>query len=159
MIDVEIKNEQGKFNFRVCGIIKRGDKFLIQKIEGNNFYCLPGGHVELGEDTLSAVRREMKEEVSITTKNENLFAIVENFFEDKTAKIFHELGFYYIVEAEEELPLTDYSVDENDKGTMKHLEFKWVTKEELQNEDFRPLAIKDLLLSSPSTPQHIIFRQ
>lgn len=159
MIDIEIKNEQGRFKFRVCGIIKRDNKFLIQKNDGNNFYSLPGGHVELGEDTLTALKREMKEEVNVQTTDEKLFAVVENFFADNTAKVFHELGFYYQVSTKENLPLTDYSVEENDKGTMKHLEFKWVTKEELQNEDFRPLAIKNLLLNASTTPQHIIFRQ
>ncbi len=158
-MDIEIKYEQGKFSFRVCGIVKKDDKFLIQKIEGNDFYCLAGGHVELGEDTLTALRREMKEEVNIHTKNEKLAAVVENFFKDNSNKMFHEIGFYYVVETKEELPSKDYSVEENDKGIMKHLEFKWVTKEELKDIDFRPTAIKNLLLADSTTPQHIIFKQ
>ncbi len=158
-MDIEIKNKQGKFNFRVCGIIKKENKFLIQKIEGNDFYCLAGGHVELGEDTLTALRREMKEEVDVTTKNEKLLVVMENFFSDNTAKTFHELGFYYVVETQENLPLTDYSVEENDKGVMKHLEFKWVTKEEFKNIDFRPTAIKDVLLNNSTAPQHIICKE
>ncbi|MCQ2564751.1 MAG: NUDIX domain-containing protein, partial [Clostridia bacterium] len=158
IMDIEIKNEQGKFKFRVCGIVKKDDKFLIQKIEGNDFYCLAGGHVELGEDTLTALKREMKEEVDVTTKNEKLVAVIENFFKDNSNKIFHELGFYYVVETQENLPLTDYSVEENDKGIMKHLEFKWVTKEELSSTDFRPVAIKNILLKDSTTPQHIIYK-
>lgn len=157
MVDIEIKNEEGKFKYRVCGIIKKGDKILIQKIQSNPFYCLAGGHVELGEDSLTAVQREMLEEVNIHTKNEKLIAVMENFFGDG-GKVFHELGFYYEVEAVEELETQDYSVEENDKGELKHLEFRWVTKKELEEIDFRPKAIKQLIVNGNEHLEHIIFK-
>mgnify|MGYP003292303475 CR=1 FL=1 len=157
MIDIGIKTEEGKFKFRVCGIVKSGDKMLIQKIQGNNFYCLAGGHVELGEDTLTAIKREMLEEVGIHTKNEKLISVMENFFENGE-RVFHELGFYYEVEAEEKLDTNDYSVEENDKGEMKHLDYKWVTKEQLKDIDFRPVVIKDLMVNGSKQLEHIVFK-
>ena len=48
MRDVKINCDEGKFKFRVCGILKVNNKYLTVKIGDNDFYCLPGGHVELG---------------------------------------------------------------------------------------------------------------
>ena len=98
MQDVKINSEEGKFKFRVCGILKVNDKYLTVKIQGNDFYCLPGGHVELGEDTDNAVLREMKEELGYGVKIVKLVSIIQNFFKTKDDKVFHELGYYYIVE-------------------------------------------------------------
>lgn len=38
-------------------------------------WCLPGGHLDGGEDWTTAMRREMKEEVGLTVKMERLFGI------------------------------------------------------------------------------------
>ena len=120
MMDVKIDCSEGKFKFRVCGILKVNDKYLTVKIQDNDFYCLPGGHVELGEDTDSAVLREMKEELGYDVKIDRLVSIIQNFFKAKDGRTFHELGYYYIVEPKniEDVNLEDYVVTENDKGKL-----------------------------------------
>ena len=97
MMDVKIDCAEGKFKFRVCGIVRVNNKYLTVKIQNNDFYCLPGGHVELGEDTDSAVLREMKEELGYEVKIVKLVSIIQNFFKAKDGRKFHELGYYYIV--------------------------------------------------------------
>lgn len=146
-MDVRIDSEQGKFKFRVCGILKVNEKYLTVKIQGNDFYCLPGGHVELGEDTDHAVLREMKEELGYEVKIDRLVSIVQNFFKTKDGKIFHELGYYYIVEPKDirDVNLDDYVLMENDKGKVVRLEFKWFTLEELQIAKFLPESLKSQL--------------
>ena len=67
-MDISIKSEEGKFKFRVCGVLEHNNKYLLVKMNENNFYCLPGGHVELGEDTDTAVVREMQEELGYQVK-------------------------------------------------------------------------------------------
>lgn len=62
-MDIKVNSIEGRFKFRVCGILEHNGKYLIVKINHNKFYCLPGGHIELGEDTETAVKREMKEEL------------------------------------------------------------------------------------------------
>ena len=59
MEDIEIKTAQKKFKYRVNGIIIHNNKILTIKMKNNTSYCLPGGHVELGEDSKNAVLREM----------------------------------------------------------------------------------------------------
>lgn len=146
-MDIKIDSNEGKFKFRVCGILKHQNKYLIVKINNNKFYCLPGGHVELDEDTDCAVLREMKEELNFEVKIKKLIAINQNFFKTENNLPFHELGFYYIVEAknENDIIFEDYSRDELDKGIIQHLDFKWCTLEELKNIDFKPNFIVDTL--------------
>ena len=150
MQDVKINSEEGKFKFRVCGILKVNDKYLTVKIQGNDFYCLPGGHVELGEDTDSAILREMKEELGYEVNIVKLVSIIQNFFKSKDDKVFHELGYYYIVEPKniDEVNLNDYVITENDKGKLVRLEFKWFTLEELKEAYFLPAVLKNELTNT-----------
>ena len=150
MIDVKIDSEEGKFKFRVCGILKVNDKYLTVKIQDNDFYCLPGGHVELGEDTDSAILREMQEELGYEVKIVKLVSIIQNFFKTKDNRVFHELGYYYIVEPKnlDEVNLNDYVISENDKGKIVRLEFKWFTLEQLQKARFLPEVLKNQLNNS-----------
>lgn len=142
-MDIKIQSDEGKFKFRVCGILEHNGKYLAVKINENKFYCLPGGHVELGEDTETAVKREMKEELGYDIKIKKLASINQNFFVDADGKKFHEIGYYYIVNAVDEKNVNpnDYTCEELDKGKWQHLAFKWFTKEELKNIDFRPKYI------------------
>lgn len=144
-MDVRIDNNEGKFKFRVCGILEHNGKFLAVKLNKNTFYCLPGGHVELGEDTDTAVKREMKEELGYDIKINKLVAINQNFFSTESGKPLHEIGFYYLVNAvnQSDINTNDYEREELDKGKIQHLKFKWFTQEELKQIDFKPAFIVD----------------
>jgi 8-oxo-dGTP pyrophosphatase MutT (NUDIX family) len=51
------------------GIIYHEGKFLLVRIKAYpDFWCLPGGGIEPGEDVLSAIRRELIEETGIAPK-------------------------------------------------------------------------------------------
>ena len=145
-MDIKIDSTEGKFKFRVCGILEHNNKYLAVNMNDNGFYCLPGGHVELGEDTDTAVLREMQEELGYPVKIKRMVAFSQNFFEGKGKK-FHEIGVYYIVNAvdEKQVNTNDYIREELDKGMVQHLEFKWFTKQELKQIDFRPKFIADCL--------------
>ncbi|MBR6232038.1 MAG: NUDIX domain-containing protein [Alphaproteobacteria bacterium] len=65
----------------VC-LIEDNGKFLFVKRAhtgmADGFYMLPGGHVDQGESVLHATVRELKEELGIDVKEENLeFKLVE----------------------------------------------------------------------------------
>lgn len=160
--DIDIKCDDGKFKFRVAGIVKVDNKYLGVGIETNQFWCFPGGHVELGEDTDHAICREMREEVGYDIKIEKLILIHQNFFKDDrlNGKTYHELCYYYIVSpVNKKVEAKDYVVVENDKGVMKTLHFKWFTAEEIEKEDFRPNDIKKLLKNPPQEAINMIFRE
>lgn len=148
-MDIDIKTENLKFKFRVCGILQASDKFLAIRMDNNPFFCLPGGHVEIGEDTITAVQREMNEELGFEVQVEKLVTIIESFYKTTKNISCHELGYYYLVKAKNEKAINtqDYEKIENDKGKLKHLDFKWFTLNELKQIDFRPKEILDLLSS------------
>jgi len=78
--DVRIDLKDKKFKFRVAGIVEHNGKILVVRLMQNTFYCFPGGHVELLEDTYSAVKRELDEELYFKVNVEKLLYIHENFF-------------------------------------------------------------------------------
>ncbi len=149
-MDIKIRTEKENFKYRVCGILHHNGKYLGVKIADNEFFCLPGGHIEIGEDTEVAALREMGEELGYPVKLKRLAGIAENFFNGKNDLLFHELGFYYVVEAEKpaDVNTEDYERIEIDKGKPTKLVFKWFTKEEIEKSDFRPPFIKDMIASN-----------
>lgn len=145
-MDLKIKTDNEEFHGRTCGIIKQKDKFLIMRVNQTSYYHIPGGHIEIGEDSKQALTREIKEEIGCDIQEPRLFAIQENFWERNNRKC-HGIEFYYIINTKPELDMKDYKRIENDKGEEKVLEFKWVTSEELKDTDLRPSNIKDLLIT------------
>ena len=145
-MDLKIKTDTQEFHGRTCGIIKQEDYFLIMRVNKTQYYHIPGGHIEIGEDSKEAVIREIKEEIGCSVKEAKLFAIQENFWKRK-GKQCHGIEFYYVIEPEPKLSIKDYERIENDKGEDKLLEFKWVKSEELLNVDLRPENIKKLLVN------------
>lgn len=142
--DVEIKKDNLVFKYRVSGILIQDGKLLAVKINDNKFYCLPGGHVELFEDSRKAVLREFKEETNIDVRIDRLLYQTENFFESNSRRC-HEIGLYYLLTADE-LSIEDYEIIEHDKDGDVKLSFKWLDIDNLK--EFKPEFIKDILNNS-----------
>lgn len=152
-IDIEIEKQNFRFKYRVSGILIRDGKILCVKINNNKFYCLPGGHVELNEDTTVAIIREFKEETGIDVCIKKLLYVAENFFESNKIKC-HELGFYYLIDTDDNININDFNKKEDD-GT--YLEFRWLAISNLDN--FKPDFLKGNVLNNlPDKLQHIIIK-
>lgn len=145
-MDLKIKTEKEEFYVRTCGVIKQEDKFLIMRVNETPYYHIPGGHIEIGEDSKEALIREIKEEIGCDVKEANLFAIQENFWSKNNRKC-HGIEFYYIIKPEQTLKAENYEKIEIDKGEEKLLKFRWATSEELKNIELRPSNIKDMLIN------------
>lgn len=156
-MDVKIKSEEGNFKMRVSGLIIKDGKLLTVDIANNNFYCLPGGHVHLGESSLDAIKREIKEEVGVDALNVKLLSVIENFFTNNNGKVVHEVCYYYTVYAEG-VNTEDYTFVENDDGELKELKFKWFKLEDLTNVDFRPKVLAEKLAKRNFDFEHLITR-
>jgi ADP-ribose pyrophosphatase YjhB (NUDIX family) len=143
--EVKFKSDTYKYYNRAVGIIKQNEKYLIMRVDDAPYYHLPGGHVEIGENSLDAVKREIKEELEYDVVDARLFCIQENFYE-KEKFAHHGVEYYYLIEIEKNIDPVDRVVIENDRGTKKRLAIKWVTVEELTDVDLKPPSIKDLIL-------------
>lgn len=158
-MDLKIKTDEEEFHGRTCGIIKQDDKFLIMRVNQTSYFHIPGGHIEIGEDSEQAIIREIKEEIGCDIQETNLFAIQENFWK-RNNKNCHGIEFYYIIKPKNNLEMKDYQRIEIDKGEEKLLDFKWCTQEELKDIDLRPVNIRDMLINGDYSKglSHIVKR-
>ena len=60
--DVNFTFEDGRFNYRVAGLVVNGDKILLQTNPAVDFHNMIGGRVKLLESTTEALIRECNEE-------------------------------------------------------------------------------------------------
>jgi len=49
------------FNFRAAAVIVQGGRVLVHRADYEDFWSLPGGRVEMLEESRGALRREMLE--------------------------------------------------------------------------------------------------
>lgn len=80
-MNIDFTKDNYKFNARVSAIIlnESKSKILLFKIDdGRDYFMLPGGRIELYEDSLCAIKREIKEELGYEM-DFFLSSIQENF--------------------------------------------------------------------------------
>ncbi len=127
-----------KFNFRVAIVVYKKNKILLQKCSKDSFYSLIGGRVQLGESSLSAIKREILEEVGVEVKDKELklINVAENFFTYNSTK-YHELLYIYKLENEEINDMDNFkTLDKEDSFN------EWFDIEEISNLDIKPEIIK-----------------
>ncbi len=157
-MDIKLQNEEWKLKMRVAGCIVKDNKVLCAQMCENKFLCLPGGHIEFGESTKEAVIREMKEEVGFDCKILNLICVIESFYQAKDKKV-HEICYFYLMEPLKNIVTQDYIREENDKGELKRIKFKWVELENLKKVDFRPQILTDKLAQKNWAFEHKIYNE
>ena len=105
----------------VAAVIKKNDLFLIanRSFEDNSqgIWEFPGGKVEENETFTSALIREIKEELSLNIKVDNMIATI---YLNKTDKNIY-VHYYYAFILSGQISLN------------VHSEFKWVPRTQLKN--------------------------
>ncbi len=151
---ITYKDGEYRFNFRVAGLIFNNNRLLVHRMKKDDFYALPGGRAEMMENTELTIVREMKEELNVDVKVDRLLWIGEQFFEHEDQK-FHELCFYYSLECNDKNLNTQNSVFETIEDG-REFEFKWVPVNQLKDEVFYPLFIKDRILELPKSIEKFV---
>lgn len=144
--DIEFEINNKKFKLRVNGIVIFNNKVLTVEMYNNGFFCLPGGHICIGEDSKNAIKREYFEETGIDCEVDKLVAITENFFERKDSTKIHEISYYYLLIPNKEFEYKEeYNIIEDDHGEQVQHHFKWLDLFELERYNFKPSKIVNQL--------------
>lgn len=126
---------KNNFEIIVRGLVLKDGRILVCKTENRDYYFLPGGHVEFGENMKKALVREFKEELEIRPRSAKLIGSIENIFHQK-GKLNHEINFVFVAEIEED----------EIEAKEDHLSFKWFLPHDLIEEKFVPPALRDAIL-------------
>lgn len=148
--------KEGRFNFRVAGIIIADGHVLICREDDDDYSMLPGGRVELGEDSLLSLTREIAEEIALPAEIGPMIATSESFYR-REGEDFHELGFFYAATLSGQGPNGNSPwLKRQDEG--HDLQFHWVplAGNELEKFNLLPSWLPKFLRDLPETHVHVI---
>ncbi|WP_144511879.1 NUDIX hydrolase [Bacillus sp. FJAT-22090] len=155
-MDISFKTVEGRFNYRVAGLLVHNDKVLIMKDENQSYFYVPGGRVMLNETSEDAVKREIREELSTEVNVKRMLWVNENFFvEDTLTEKFHEICFFYLLGLKDENILTkgnEFTIIEEGKIHT----YYWKCFDELKSINLFPLFLKERITELPLSVEHIV---
>jgi 8-oxo-dGTP pyrophosphatase MutT (NUDIX family) len=155
-----VHDEDGvRFNLRAAAVITGPRGVLLHRGENDPFWSLPGGRVEMMEDSPSTILREMQEELGITCEVQRLLWLAENFFTYEGVS-YHEICLYF------QLNVTSSPPWFNDAETFTSIEdraanqliFQWVPQDEQHLRQFTilPAFLTYGLITLPSDTIHMV---
>jgi len=113
-----------RFQLRAAAVIVDDRSVLLHRLEGDEFWALPGGRVEPDEDARSTLVREMNEELAESVECDDLVYVVENFF-THAGKPNHEVGLYFVTRLKHESVLLNKARSHWGAEGGHRLEFRW----------------------------------
>jgi nucleoside triphosphatase len=109
-----------------------GKIFLMKSLKWKNKYVIPGGHIELGEKTEDALKREIKEETGLNIYNIQFILFQEFIYDNIFWKKRHFIFFDFSCKTK------SLQVKLNREGQ----EYIWVTPQKALNLPVEPYTIK-----------------
>ncbi len=152
-MNLSIDIEDYKLNIRAGGLIIHNNKILAHKNINKDHYCIPGGRIELGENSETTIKREIQEELGKDIDILKYSSTIENFFYMNEKK-YHELYFLYRVEFKnEEDKKIEYTMH-NMEG-KDYLQYEWLDIDKIDEYNILPECLKDML-KKDNMPTHVI---
>lgn len=151
-MNLDYRIDNYRFNARVSAIIYNIDKtkvLLFTINDGRDYYMLPGGRIEMYEDSLSAIKREIKEETGFIL-DFDLCSIQENFVTRNNVNI-TQYCFCYKALYSEDIKKLQFICKDNDN---QH--FKWFDINKIENIKIYPNSTKKLITQDDNHIKHII---
>lgn len=148
--------EGQRFNFRVAGIMIVAGHVLVCREDDDDYCMLPGGRIELGEDSRLSLTREIAEELDLPAEIGAMVATSESFYR-RDGQDFHELGFFYDVALPGQGPNGAVPwLKRFDEG--HDLSFYWVPLHDHSLEEFNllPRWLPDFLRGLPARFTHVV---
>lgn len=126
---------------------------LIHRAVEDDFWALPGGRVELFENSDVTVEREILEELGLECDVVRQLWYVENFYEYNSLK-FHELANYFLVALAKQ-PIVEAELDFKGVKTSVNLLFRWVLVANLRSYNLKPEFLIEKLTDFPSSIEYV----
>lgn len=106
----------------------------------NNFYFLPGGHIEHKESAKEALLRELLEETGDIFKVENFLGCFEHISNPDNKGI-HDHEYIFIFKAESD----HFKFGKSITQLEENIELLWIPLNKISEIDFRPETLKELI--------------
>ena len=144
--DISIMIGNTKFNYRVGVIMEYKGKVIIEKGDKVDFGVIPGGRVMTGEDTKTALIREINEEMhfDISKKRITLCHVIENFFR-MNKRNYHELYFVYELKLDDRDEIVHKKKDDFINYDSECNYYEFIDIDKLENEQIKPIVLKDII--------------
>lgn len=142
-MDLTVEFGESVLNVRAAGVIIHNNKILVHRNMNKEHYALIGGRIEIGENSVNTIKREILEEIGKEVEVQNCIAVIENFFPMKGKK-YHEIMFIHKLEfVNEQDKLIDYTLD-NIEG-KDYLKYFWLDLEKIDEYNIVPKVTKEIL--------------
>jgi ADP-ribose pyrophosphatase YjhB (NUDIX family) len=155
------EHSNSKQEIIVRAILVRDGALLVNKstnkLTNEEYFALPGGHVDAGESCTLALHREIYEELQAEIDVLDLCFVSESIYagrkKDDIAR--HELVLYYHCELSSDLKERDGKI-ESPEGCKN---FQWLPHEQLIEANLLPDSVKQFLLATMSDQEypHYVF--
>jgi 8-oxo-dGTP pyrophosphatase MutT (NUDIX family) len=134
---------QDKIHVITRAVVLDGSYILLCKTTDlkNNFYYLPGGHIEHGETAEVAILREMLEETGARSSVKRFLGCLEYKFDPGYNSICHNHEYNIVFE----IVSGELSVNTPLKKLEDKLDLHWLHISKLKDIDFRASPLKELV--------------
>ncbi|MGT2742618.1 NUDIX hydrolase [Streptococcus plurextorum] len=146
-MDFRTRIDNQNFGVRATALIIKDGKIFLTKDYKGRYYTI-GGAVEVNEVAADAAVREVKEELGIDSRVNQLAFDVENQFTQEGIN-FHNIEFHFIVDPIGEMPT------EMIEGKLKQT-CEWIALDNLVNLDVVPAFLAEELPNWNGQVKHIM---
>ncbi|HFI0622574.1 TPA: NUDIX hydrolase [Streptococcus suis] len=146
-MDFRTRVDNQIFGVRATALIIKDGKIFLTKDSKGRYYTI-GGAVEVNEVAADAAVREVKEELGVDSRVNQLAFVVENKFTQEGID-FHNIEFHFIVEPVGEMPVKMI------EGKLKQA-CEWIEVDNLVNLDVVPVFLAEELPNWNGQVKHIM---
>lgn len=143
-MDVKYIRNNFQFFLRVSVVIfnEEETKILLFNVTGREFYMLPGGKINELEESIDAIKREVKEELGWENLEYKFLGISEEFVNDKGYNN-HQIELIYKGIYKQKIENEEFKGLEGD-----WIKFKWIDIKEIKNYKIYPDIVNKMIKES-----------